>query len=371
MHITLTIVVTLLAFTLTACTQEADVGKTNTTPLATPTVSVTRIIERPIAEILTASGLLLPREEAAVGPEVAGYQVAEVLVEEGAQVSRDQPLARLDPDLLVAKIHQAQASLAQATAVAEQARDEAERVKTFDTKNVMSAEQIAARRYQARTAEAAVKVSRAQLDDLLTQEQRLVVRAPVDGIVLERSVRPGDVATLSQPMFRIARDGLVELDAEVPEAALTRITIGDSASVSIPSGETLQGTVRLISPRVDPQTKLGRVRVSLPSDPILRVGGYARVEFNHLPQAVPAIAERAVQWEANGPMLITIDDNNRAHPMAVRTGTRAGGFVALEEGPPVGTLVALGSGVALLEGDLVVPVEADSNAIAAPAEPAP
>ncbi len=43
------------------------------------------------------------------------------------------------------------------------------------------------------------------------------MRAPVAGVVLERSVRPGDVASLSQPMFRIARDGLVELDAEVPE----------------------------------------------------------------------------------------------------------------------------------------------------------
>ncbi len=123
----------------------------------------------------------IPREEAAVGPEVAGYQVAEVLVEEGAQVSKGQPLARLNSELLRARIDQAQAGLAQSTAVAEQARAEAERVKNFDTKGAMSIEQIAARRYQARTADAAVGVARAQLDELLTQEQRLVVRAPVGG----------------------------------------------------------------------------------------------------------------------------------------------------------------------------------------------
>jgi HlyD family secretion protein len=358
----------LAALLLTACAQESEVGKTIPSELTAPTVSVTRIVQLPIAESLTASGILLPREEAAVGPEVAGYQVAEVLVEEGAVVSKGQPLARLDSGLLQARIDQAKATLAQATAVAEQARAEADRVKTFDSKNVMSAEQIAARRYQARTAEAAVGVARAQLDEFLTQEQRLVVRAPVDGVVLERSIRPGDSASLSQPMFRIARDSLVELDAEVPEDALVRIAAGDTATVTLPSGASIEGTVRLISPRVDPQTKLGRVRVSLAPNPQLRVGGYARVAFSRQSVPVPAVTERAVQWEADGPRLITIDSSNRAHPVAVQTGIREAGFVALQQGPPVGTLVALGSGVSLLEGDLVNPVEAERSAIAAPAE---
>ena len=361
-------VLALGALLATACAQEADLSKTIPSSLAAPTVTVTRIVQLPIAEKLTASGILLPREEAAVGPEVPGYQVAEVMVEEGAQVSKGQPLARLDSQLLQARIDQAKAGLAQSTALAEQARAEADRVKTFDAKGAMSVEQIAARRFQARTAEAAVGVARAQLDELLTQEQRLVVRAPVDGVVLERSVRPGDVASLSQPMFRIVRDGLIELDAEVPEGALAKIAPGDTATVSIPSGESMQGTVRRISPLVDPLTKLGRVRVSLAPNPQLRVGGYARVYFNRPAVPVPAVAERAVQWEANGPRLIIIDDNNRAHPVSVRTGTRDAGFVTIEQGPTVGTLVALGSGVSLLEGDLVNPVEPQQSSIAATAE---
>lgn len=359
----------LSAVLLAGCAREPDVDNAVPSSIAPPTVTVTRVVELPIAERLSASGVLLPREEAAVGPEVAGYQVAEVLVEESALVSAGQPLATLQSDLLQAKIDQARAALAQANAVAEQASAEADRVKNFEASNVMSEEQIAARRFQAKTSAAAVGVARAQLDELLTQEQRLVVRAPVSGIVLERSIRPGDVASLSQPMFRIARDGLVELDAEVPEEAVARISVGDSATVSIPSGERLEGTVRLISPRVDPQTKLGRVRVSLAPHPQLRVGGYARVDFHRPFDPVPAIAEKALQWEANGPRLIVIDDDNRAHPIAVRIGTRDSGFVTLVQGPPVGTRVALGSGVSLLEGDVVNPMEPGD----APAqgEPAP
>lgn len=352
----------LAALLLAACAPESDVPHANTATQAIPTVSVTRIVKLPIAESITASGVLLPREEAAVGAEVAGFQVDEVLVEEGAQVSKGQALARLDPDLLQARIDQAKAALAQAEAVAEQANAEADRVKTFDAKGAMSVEQIAARRYQARTSEAAVGVARAQLDELLTQEQRLLVRAPVDGVVLERSVRPGDIANLGQPMFRIARDSLIELDAEVPEDTLARIATGDVATVSIPSGESIEGTVRLISPRVDPQTKLGRVRVSLAPNPLLRVGGYGRVTFSPQSEPVLAVVEKAVQWEANGPRLIVIDEHNRAHPLSVRTGVRDAGYVALEQGPPAGTLIALGSGVSLLEGDLVNPVEPGRDA---------
>jgi HlyD family secretion protein len=355
---------------LAGCGKPPDPKTSNANQIAIPTVTVTRIVELPIAETLTASGILLPREEAAVAPEVAGYQVASVLVEEGAQVTRGQVLAQLDAELLLSKIDQAKAALAQATAVAEQASAEADRVKNFDSRNVMSAEQIATRRYQARTTAAAVEVNRAQLAELLAQQRRLDIRAPVDGIVLERNVRPGDVASLTQPMFRIAREGLIELDAEVPEPVLSRIALGDKATVTLPSGAALPGTVRLISPRVDPQTKLGRVRVALAPDPQLRVGGYARVAFTQPAVPVPAVAEKAVQWEATGPWLIALDDHNRAHLLSVRTGARNEGYVVLEQGPPVGTVIAMGSGVSLLEGDQVNPVEAEQAAEASkPAQP--
>ena len=239
-----------------------------------------------------------------------------------------------------------------------------EREEMTRRKGDLLAEQVAAREFQAKTAEAAVAVARAQLEDFLSQERRLVVRAPVAGIVLERMVRPGDVASLSQPMFTLARDSLVELDAEVPEDELAGIALDDKATVSLPSGDSAEDTVRLVSPRIDPLTKLGRVRVSLAPHPQLRVGGYARAVFNRTGKPVAAIEEKAVQWEASGPRLITIDNNNLAHPVLVRTGVRDAGFVALEQGPPVGTRVALGSGVALLEGDRVNPVEPGQAAAA-------
>ena len=321
-------------------------------------VSVATVVQRPMAGSLTASGLLVPRQEIAVGSEIGGYRVAEVLADEGDMVEANAVLARLDPGLLKSQINQAAAAVRQAQAQAKQAAAEAARVDGLDGTGILSAEQIGARRSQAAGAEAAVAVARAQLGQLKTQQERLSIRAPVAGLVLERSVRRGDVASPAQTMFRIAREGLIELDAEVPEDVLNEISVGEQADVWLPAEVEIKGKARLISPRVDPQTKLGRVRVALPLDARLRAGGYARAVFSRVAQPVPTVPEKAVQFEASGPLLVVIDADNKAQRMPVKTGSRANGFVAIEDGPPVGSRVALGGGAFLLDGDRVEPVMA-------------
>lgn len=339
-----------------ACSSGGDADEKAQADTGARAVSVTKVVLHPIAGSFTASGLLVPREEASVGSELSGYKVAAVYFEEGAMVRKGQTLAQLDGGLLKARIAQARASVAQAKAQGAQARSEAARVKGLDGTGVLSDEQIQARRTGALSADAAVDVAQAQLNDLLIQQQRLAIRAPVSGIILERSVRPGDVASPGTPMFRIARDGLIELDAEVPEDALAQLSPGQNAKIALPSGQDFAGTIRLVSPRVDPQTKLGRVRVRLPRSEALRAGGFARAVFSRAAGPVPAVPEKAVQFEASGPMLTVIDNKNRAKRVAIKTGARADGFVAINDGPPVGSRVALGGGAFLLDGDLVKPV---------------
>ncbi len=353
-----------------ACSNKPESAEPMADGTGARAVSVATVELRPMAGTLTASGLLVPREEAAVGSELSAFRVAEVLVDEGASVKKGQVLAHLDPGLLLAKIAQAEASVAQAKAQAVQARAEAARVDGLDGSGILSDEQIGSRRSQAQSANAAVQVAAAQLNELRTQQRRMVIRAPVAGTVLERMVRPGDVASPAQPMFRIARDGLIELDAEVPEDAMAAISVGEAATVELPSGVELSGTARLLSPRVDPQTKLGRIRVRLPIHAELRAGGYARAVFSRTATPVPAVPEKAVQFEASGPLLIVVDKDNRARRVSIKTDTRADGFVAIEQGPPVGTRVALGGGAFLLDGDLVDPVSGKPTTQAA-ASPAP
>ena len=166
-------------------------------------------------------------------------------------------------------------------------------------------------------------------------------------------------------MFRIVRDGLVELNAELAEDDMAGIHIGDPAQVTLPSGVVVQGKVRLIDPQVDAQTKLGRIRVSLPVRPDLRPGGFGRAVFTGLSQAKRAVPETAVRYDADGASVAVVGADNRVSRVAVKTGGRSQGYVELIDGPPAGARVLLRSASFVLPGDKIQPVET------AQADPAP
>ena len=332
------------AMALTACggkKTEEDGKAAGTEPART--VSVTRVETRPLGGGFKASGQLIPREEAAVGSELSGYRVGRVFVEEGAWVRAGQPLAQLDNTLLRAQI-------AQQAAVTAQAEAEAKRVTGLDGQGILSQEQIDARRYTA-------KAQAAALAELQTRDRRMTITAPVGGRVLERTVRPGDVAGGSAPWFRIARDGLVELNAEVNEADLSNVRVGQPVQVTVPGGATVAGSVRIVSPLIDNTTRLGRVRVRLPLREDLRSGGMASAVFGSSGAAVTAVPESAIRYDAEGASVVTIDAQNRAHQVKIKTGQRGGGWVQLVQGPPVGARIVLSASAFTLDGDRVKPVE--------------
>ena len=326
-------------------------------------VRIARVVNEPLASTLTVSGLLTPREEAAVTSELSGYKVEKVYVDQGDWVKAGQPLAQLDDTLLRAQINEQQAVVSQQNLAAERAESQAKNVEGLDNKGVLSQEDIDTRRFAAKTARAQVVAAQAQLDDLKTRQARMTLRAPVSGPVLARYVRPGDLpsgASAGQPLFRIARDGLIEIDAEVPEANLSMLKAGQPAEVTLPDGSKITGTVRLISPEVDQTTKLGRARILLPVSPNLRPGGYAYARLPGLKTSGPVAPDRAVSYDADGAAVYVVDPSNRVHRVAVRTGQRSGGFVELLQGPPVGSRVLVTGASFVLDGDKVAPVEGQS-----------
>jgi HlyD family secretion protein len=323
-------------------------------------VRVARVVNEPLASVLTVSGLLVPREEAAVTSELGGYRVLKVYVDQGDWVKAGQPLAQLDDTLLRAQIAEQQAVVTQQSLAAERAESQAKNVEGLDNKGVLSQEDIDTRRFQAKSARAAAVAAQAQLDDLKTRQARLTLRAPVAGLVLARYVRPGDLpsgASAGQPLFRIARDGLEEIDAEVPEDDLTKLKVGQQAQVTLPDGAKVTGSLRLVSPEIDQTTKLGRARILLPVRNDLRPGGYAYARLPGVKTTGLVAPDRAVSYDADGAAVYVVDGSNRVHRVAVRTGEHANGFVELLQGPPAGSRVLVTGASFVLDGDKVAPVE--------------
>ena len=321
-------------------------------------VTVVEVAPRPIQGALAASGDLVALQEAAVQPEVNGYRVAAVLTDVGQYVKQGQVLAQLDPDLIQAQLAQAEAQAAQADAQAAEAEDQAKRVQGLDNSGVLSAEQIQQRRLQAKASRATARAAEASLKDVRTRAAKFQVTAPVAGLVLEKTVRPGDQSAAgATPWFRLAENGVIELQAQMSEDDLARIRVGQHAQVTLPSGATVEGKVRLISPQIDPQSKLGYARITLPVRPDVRAGGFGRAVLTDASGLALSVPETAVRYDADGASVMVVQADDRVKRVAVKTGMRGSGLVQILAGPPAGSRVVQNAASFLLDGDKVRPTQ--------------
>ncbi len=343
-----------VVFAVTGCGREPAITVAEPPSKA---VSVVTVASRVIEGGLIASGTLIPREDTAVFSDLNGYRVAQVFVEEGTWVAGGQPLAQLDDTLLRSQIEQQAALATQLAVQAERAEKEAERVKDLDNASVFAKEQIEARRFAAKAARAQADAQAASARDLRTREEKMTIRAPYAGLVIERNVRVGDMGGGGNPWFRIAKDGQIELAADVSENALTRLSVGSAAKVVLADGTEVDGTVRLVSPRIDANTKLGKVRIELPVTESIRAGGFARASFTGVSVPTVAVPETAILYDADGAAVLLVGADNTISRVAIVTGQRGGGYVELVNGPPVGSRVVAKAAAMLVTGDKITPVE--------------
>lgn len=348
-------------------------------------VSVTRVQPREFVEVLAVSGSLVPRDEILIGPEIEGLRVLEILVDEGAQVARGQVLARLVAATLEAQLAQNDATLARNSAASAQARSaivEAE-ARLNEARNAMgrtttlrnsghvseavydqreSAFKLAeAQLVAARDGLKATEAERAQIEaqrrELNWRRSKTEVTAPADGVISRRTARIGGMASLirEEPMFRMIANGEIELDAEVPQAHMARLVVGQKARIAIPGSGEVAGSVRLVAPAVDRSTRLGQVRILLDKDSSLRIGTFARGEIEVARGIGLAVPRSAVLFGKSGPSVQVVDkDTVATRPIVI--GLSEAETMEIKSGVDEGTLVVVKSGTFLRNGDKVTPI---------------
>ncbi len=354
-----------------------------------------------LPEMLLITGSLLPREEIEVGPEIEGHRLESVLVEAGDHVEKGQILARLSRDVLDtqmaqntanaakarAAIAQQRAALDQALAQETEAAAAVDRARKLRASGTVSQEtldereravkvataQVAAARETLTAAQAEEVFVKAQRDEIEIRLKRTDVRAPASGIILSREARVGAIALSARttPLFRIAEDGHIDLDAEVPEMAMPRMAQGLSASVT-PAGfdAPLAGHVRLVSAEVDKAARLGRIRIALPPDTRLKPGTYARADVTLGEKAGLVVPQSAVMFDADGAYVLVVEDNLIAE-RRITPGLKSGGQVLVTQGLMPKDRVVARAGGFLRSGDRVRPMDEQTPAVAPAPAPAP
>jgi multidrug efflux pump subunit AcrA (membrane-fusion protein) len=241
------------------------------------------------SDLVRVTGFVVPRREAVVGADQEGSKVTDLFVREGDTVTENQELARLSAP----------------------------------------AQQPGA--------------------PPRPNQGPISLRAPAAGLVTEvKTIVGAPASPQAGPMFRIAINNEVELDAQVPAVHMLKLNPGATVRISRDDAPDLVGRVRLVSPEIDRANQLGHVRISLTSNPSVKVGMFARASIDAKRSCGVAIPRTAIDH-----LTVQVVKGNTVETRNVRVGLTSDTSIEILEGLDVGETVVADAGSSLHDGDQI------------------
>src|SRR5580704_12481488 len=284
-----------------------------------PLITVVTPGVKTVTTTVSFTGAIAARYDMPIGNDGDTGRIVSVAVEAGDHVQKGQLLARLDDSVLVPQVNRLAASLEQTRAQAALSAAEYRRAQAVAPAGALSAEDVEKRRATQITDEATVKVAAAQLAEFEARLNRTHVVAPVDGTVLMRKAEVGQIAnTGGDALFRIASGGEVEMRGQIAEQDLAVLKTGQPAAVYITGlSRPFEGRVRLLGAVIDPNTRLGEIRIALKPGPALRPGAFARGSVVVDKAERPVLPQTAVMSDSQGTYVYVINADSHVERRAV------------------------------------------------------
>jgi RND family efflux transporter MFP subunit len=332
------IAVACVAFVLSGCGQKQEHPTAPALPVTTVRTQVIESKSRVATEEVV--GTVRAKLRSVLEGKVSG-KIEQMLVVPGQQVKAGELLAVIDA-------REVQARYDQAVALRQQAEADLKRFTSLFEQKILSQAEFDNAQAKARVAIASVT----EAETLLGYTK---VTAPFAGVITRKHADVGDLATPGKPLVDMEDSTALRLEADVPEAVVGKLTLGDKLSVRISALEKeLAGVVSEIAPAADPNSRTFLVKLDLPGTTGLRAGQFGRVampvgETAALRVPVAAVIQRG-QME-----LVFIVSDNKAQLRIVKTGKRIGDEVELVSGVAAGEQVVVENVAELMDGQ---PVEA-------------
>ena len=363
---------------LTSCGSEPArrAAQPQVPPVAVQVVSVTT---RDWPTSYEATGTIRARTTATISSKVMGY-VQQVSVQVGDRVRQGQELITLDARDLDVSLRRAEAGgaevqsaipeLENATAAAKANLDLAQttfkRMEELASKKSISNQELDEASARLKAAQAnydMVRSRRSQINSkmaVVEQEVRAAgimrdyakLAAPFSGVVITRTVEPGNLATPGVPLLTIEQDGLYRLEASVDESKLATVRVGQAVEVVLEADRKLNARVSEIVPSVDAASRTYIVKLDLPATPQLRTGMFGRAIFPLGMQKVVAVPLAALMERGQLQSVFVVEDGV-AHTRLVTTGRRTSGAVEVLSGLNAGEKVVLPVPAGLQDGSRV------------------
>lgn len=320
------------------------------------TVTAAVVTRQSWEDTITATGSVLPWQEAVVGAPLSGLRLSSLEADVGDQVKRGEVLARFDDALLRAEVARLHGDLAQAQAQATAARRDAARAERLRDSGAMSEQSILAALTKSEVAAAAVVAARAAVEAKQVELSHTLLRSPDDGVISARTATLGAVPASGEPLFRLIRQDRLEWRGEVTARQLGDAAVGQRVELSLPDGTVATATVRQVAPSVEIDSRMALIYADVDPGSTARSGMYASGRITRgTRSAVVVPAESVLVRDGRNRVFLLAADGDTGEVKATRVevGRRQSGLVEIIDGVAPGTRIVEGGAAFLADGDRV------------------
>ena len=317
---------------------------------------------------MSANGAIAAWQDAIVGSELGGQRLAEVNVNVGDVVKKGQVLARFASASVAADLAQQEAALEEARSAMAEAVSNADRARTLGSSGALSKQQQVQYLTAERSAKARVASAEARVRTETIRLGQTEVRAPDDGVISSRTATLGAVAQQGQELFKLIRRNRLEWRAEVPANDLLGIKPGQTVELNAADGTPVKGTVRMVSPVVDPQTRSATVFVDLEGSSKFRPGMFVTGNLEMGRKSALTVPHGALLMRDGFAYVFRIGSDDKVVQTRVTAGRRMNQRIEVLDGVNARTrLVDQGAGF-LSDGDIVKVTPRTDKKVAAAAQ---
>lgn len=328
-------------------------------------VDVAPAVRADFAPLHWSPGSVASREDARIAAEIGGRVVS--VAEVGTRLRRGEALARLDDATLRLGERQAQADLARLQAQLDYSRRQEQRYQVLVKDAGISGAQLDQVSAERRMREQDVAAARVALEQVRLQLRQATVKAPFDGVVVERSTAAGEFLSVGAPVARLVNIRALEVRTRAPVALAGNLAAGTSVTLGIGEFRS-EHQLSTMVPVGDEASRQLELRIALDADAAdtagLVVGAAVRVGIpSDAPRRVVAVPRDALVLRKEGSYVVRIGTDEAAERVPVDTGAAQGALVEVRGAVRAGDRLVVRGGERLQPGQRV--------SVITPAAPAP
>lgn len=276
-------------------------------------VVVDKVVTKEVAENQSVIGVLYYERISEVSTDVSGL-VKEVNVVEGDKVTKGDVLVRLDTEILQREISLARTRITKAELRIENAKKDYQRVQEIYQKSGVSEKVYDDALYTYQDAIKEKQLLKDNLEKLLIQERRSMIRAPFSGIILSKDTDVGGWVQQGTKLVRMGASAELYVKAPVAEDMLQFITMGEEVEIIINAFDRkVIGKIVNVDPVADVRTKNVFIKINIPDQPLVAENMSATVYLSSGPPRSFSVLRRAALVKHQGnDFIYTVKDGKAA-----------------------------------------------------------